>query len=254
NLEWTTVAAPISGRVSQRLVTPGNLIIADQTLLTTIVSLDPIYVYFTVDERTLLRLRAKYADTTGSRDPAFASLEMGLADEKGYSHKGTLNFEDNTVDQSTGTMLMRGVFANPITPAGARLLSPGLFARVRLNIGKPRPGILVADRAIGNDQGKKFVYVIADKADEKTGELKKVVERRYIQIGDLHQGLREIKTATKTGKLPTRQTVGASEEIVVAGLQRLRPGSQVTPKLVDMPVAEEKAKKTGIRKSNPSSH
>jgi multidrug efflux pump subunit AcrA (membrane-fusion protein) len=146
---------------------------------------------------------------------------MGLANEAGYPHQGTLTFEDNKVDTGTGTILMRGVFPNPKTPAGTRLLSPGLFARVRLPVGRPHRAILVSDRALGTDQGKKFLYVVAGK----------VVQRRYVQLGGLHGGLREIKEEG----LPANQKVAPDEKVVVSGLQRIRPGIEVKPLDVKKP-------------------
>jgi multidrug efflux system membrane fusion protein len=238
NLDFTEVRAPISGRVSRRLVDANNVVTADQTLLTTVVSLDPAYVYFTVDERTLLRLRGEGQQVAGpssASDPGSARVEMGLANEDGYSRQGAVNFEDNTVDPGTGTILMRGVFANPKTASGGRLLSPGMFARVRLPIGKPKRAVLVADRALGTDQGKKFLYVVKDEADPETGRVRPVVERRYVQPGALHGGLREILGEGKEGVLPAGQKVAPNERVIVIGLQRVRPGAEVAPKDVPMP-------------------
>jgi RND family efflux transporter MFP subunit len=236
-LEWTQVRAPISGRVSRRLIDRGNMVAADQTALTTVVSTDPMYVYFDVDERTLLRLRseAQPASPSANSYQSSALVEMGLASEDGYSQQGVINFEDNRVDSSTGTIRMRGVFANPRTASGVNLLSPGLFARVRLPLGLPHRAILVSDRALGTDQGKKFLYVVKDRADAETGRPQQVVERRYVQLGRLHGGLREIKEAVNDRVLPANQKVAANERVVVSGLQRIRPGAVVQPKDVKMP-------------------
>jgi RND family efflux transporter MFP subunit len=235
-LEWTQVRAPISGRVSRRLIDKGNMVAADQTALTTIVSTDPMFVYFDVDERTLLRLRseAQAASPSASYENS-ARVEMGLASEDGYSHQGTINFEDNRVDPSTGTIRMRGVFANPRTASGAHLLSPGLFARVRLPVGQPHRAYLVSDRALGTDQGKKFLYIVRDKTDAETGRPQQVVERRYVHLGRLHGGLREIREALNDRALPAGERVAANERVVVSGLQRLRQGIVVKPKEVKMP-------------------
>jgi RND family efflux transporter MFP subunit len=236
-LEWTQVRAPISGRVSRRLIDRGNMVTADQTSLTTVVSTDPMYVYFDVDERTLLRLRseAQPAAVSASSYESSARVEMGLASEDGYSHQGVINFEDNRVDSSTGTIRMRGVFANPKTTSGVPLLSPGLFARVRLPLGLPHRAILVSDRALGADQGKKFLYVIKDKPDAQTGRAQQVVERRYVHLGRLHGGLREIKEAVDERALPTNEKLAANERVVVSGLQRVRQGAVVQAKDVKMP-------------------
>jgi multidrug efflux pump subunit AcrA (membrane-fusion protein) len=160
---------------------------------------------------------------------------MGLAAEEGYPHQGYINFEDNRVDSGTGTIRMRGVFANPRTPGGVRLLSPGMFARIRLPLGLPHRAILVSDRALGSDQGKKFLYVVKDTADAETGRPQQVVERRYVQIGRLHGGLREIKEAVNGRALPANEKVAANERVVVSGLQRIRPGAVVHTKDVTMP-------------------
>jgi RND family efflux transporter MFP subunit len=236
-LEWTKVRAPISGRVSRRLIDKGNMVTADQTSLTTIVSTDPMYVYFDVDERTLLRLRSEVQPTSASADSyqSSARVEMGLASEDGYPHQGVINFEDNRVDSSTGTIRMRGVFANPKTARGVCLLSPGLFARVRLPLGLPHRAILVSDRALGTDQGKKYLYVVKDKADAETGRVQQVVERRYVHLGRLHGGLREIKESLNERALPANEKVAANERVVVSGLQRIRQGALVQARDVKMP-------------------
>jgi WD40 repeat protein len=140
--------------VSRVYYTPGNLAIQDQTLLTTVVSVDPIYAYFDVDEPTVLRVRR--AIERGEIKPrpgrtGFPVL-MGLQDEKDYPHQGTVDFVNNAVNPSTGTLALRGVFANPQPASGVRLLQPGMFVRIRLPIGDPKPRLLVIDRAIGSDQ------------------------------------------------------------------------------------------------------
>jgi len=245
NYDFTEVRAPISGRISRRLVDANNVVVADNTLLTTIVSIDPIYVYFPVDERTLLRLRSEAEPAYPANGEATSALvEMGLANEQGYSYQGVVNFEDNTVDAGTGTILMRGVFANPRSARGTRLLSPGLFARIRLPIGQPKKAVLAADRALGTDQGKKYLYVVTSKTDGETERVRQVVERRYVQIGGLHAGLREIKHSVNGKALPANQTVAANEKVVVSGLQRIRPGSEVSPKVIEMPVAGPARKPT----------
>ncbi len=163
NLEWTRVTAPISGRISRQLIDPGNLVKADDTALTTIVSLDPMYAYFDIDERTMLQIRRLVrAGKLKSVQAGDAKVLMGLADEEGFPHVGTINFIDNQVDGPTGTLRFRGVFPNP-----DRILSPGLFVRIRMPLGDPHPSLLVSERALGSDQGQKFLYVLNDK-DEVT--------------------------------------------------------------------------------------
>jgi RND family efflux transporter MFP subunit len=215
DLEYTKVIAPVSGRVSRYVVTVGNLIQsgdqASVTLLTTIVSVDPMYAYFDVDEHTVLRLnqsiREGKAQSTRDGD---VSVWLGLANEDGYPHQGTINFVDNQVNPKTGTLRLRGVFPNQ-----DEALSPGYFARVRVPIGFAHQALLVSDRAIDTDQGQKVVYVV-DK-DNK-------VVSRAVRLGALHDGLREVTNGLKPG-----------ERVIVDGLQQVRPGITVEPKLVDMP-------------------
>jgi RND family efflux transporter MFP subunit len=211
-LDFTKVTAPISGRVSRREKDPGNLIKADDTLLTTIVALDPMYATFEVDERTVLKLRRL---VEAGKIPSFEEKDLpillGLADEEGFPTKGKINFVDNKVDSGTGTLRVRGIFANP-----RFLFSPGLFLRVRLQIGVPHKALLIADRALGTDQGQKYLYVVNDQD---------VVEYRPVKIGPLHDGLRVVEKGLQEG-----------EKIVVSGLQRVREGTQVQPKLVEMPL------------------
>lgn len=219
NLNFCKVVSPISGRISRRLIDPGNLVKADDTVLTTIVSLDPMYVYFDIDERTMLRVRRLIQEgkVKSSRE-AIIPVSMGLADEEGFPHEGTINFVDNKVDPNTGTLRLRGIFPNPVNPKhplSPRLFSPGLFTRVRIPIGEPHQAILVSERALGTDQGRKFVYVVNDQ-DE--------VVYRSVKIGSLNEGYRVIEE----GLTP-------QERVVVSGLQRVRPGAKVDPREIPMP-------------------
>ena len=222
NLEWTRVRSPIAGRVSNALVTQGNLVEAGPpaaTLLTTVVSLDPMYVYFDSDEQTYLRYasRAKSAGTNWrvARLPVF----LGLANESGYPHEGRLDFVDNQVDPSTGTIRTRAVFSNR-----ARALTPGLFARVKLVGNQKTKALLVRDAAIGTDQDRKFVLVVGP------GD---TLAYRPIVPGRLADGLRIVTSGLEAG-----------DRVVVNGLMRVRPGMKVAPTLAAMvpdsvtPVAE----------------
>jgi RND family efflux transporter MFP subunit len=252
NLDWTQVTSPISGRLSRTLVTRGNLVVADNTQLTTVVSLDPMYAYFNVDERTLLRLRTQAQPayvSSGSQQKS--RVEMGLSYEEGYSLTGTIGFEDNRVDPGTGTILLRGVFKNPVLPSGARLLSPGLFARIRLPIGQPRKAVLVSDRALGTDQGKKFLYVVNEKTDPETGHIQHVVERRYVHPGALHGGLREIKEEVDGEPLPAKEKVTPKDKVVVSGLQRIWQGVEVQPRDVKMPARGPATVAPSVRRAVP---
>jgi RND family efflux transporter MFP subunit len=218
DLDYTKVLAPVSGRVSRYVVTVGNLIQSgDQnggTLLTTIVSVDPMYAYFDVDEHTALRVRqlVREGKSDSPRDGGYP-VSLGLANEDGHPHWGTIDFVDNQVNPRTGTIRLRGVFPNK-----DQGLLPGLFARVRTPIGRPHKALLVSDRALDSDQGQKVVYVVNEKNE---------VVSRPVQLGALHDGLREITDGVRPG-----------ERVIVNGLQQVRPGITVEPKLVDMPTSE----------------
>ncbi|WP_435016749.1 efflux RND transporter periplasmic adaptor subunit [Tundrisphaera sp. TA3] len=208
NLEFTRVTAPISGRLSRRMVDPGNLVQADTTPLTSIVSLDPMYVYFDVDERVMLRFRRLISEgKIKSRQEEERPVLIGLADEGNtFPHVGKINFSDNKVDSSTGTLRVRGSIDNP----KPRILSPGMFVRVRLPVGSPHKSILISEQALGADQGKKFVYVVNDK-DE--------VVYQIVEVGSLSNGKRVIDKGLAMG-----------DRVVVSGLQRVRPGIKVVPR------------------------
>jgi RND family efflux transporter MFP subunit len=215
DLEYTKVVAPISGRVGRYVVTVGNLIQSgDQaggTLLTTIVSVDPIHVYFDVDEHTVLRVRQMIREgkAKSARDVELP-VSLGLANEDGFRHRGTINFVDNQVNPKTGTLRLRGVFPNKDDA-----LAPGYFARVRVPIGFPHQALLVSERAIDTDQGQKMLYLVNEKNE---------VVARSVRLGTLHDGLREITNGLKPG-----------ERVIVNGLQQVRPGATVEPNVVDMP-------------------
>jgi RND family efflux transporter MFP subunit len=214
NVEWCRVVAPISGRISYKYVTTGNLVtggIGSGTLLTTIVSVDPMYANFDMDERTVQRIQqlvgeGKYESPEKANIPVW----LGLSAEEGFPHQGTINFVDNQVNPRTGTLRVRGVFPN----ANGALL-PGYFARVMVPVSAPHKAVLVSDRALDTDQGQKIVYVVGK--DNK-------VTARPVRVGALHDGLRKIVDGLKPG-----------ERVIVTGLQQVRPGDTVEPTLVDMP-------------------
>ncbi|WP_165069970.1 efflux RND transporter periplasmic adaptor subunit [Paludisphaera rhizosphaerae] len=218
NVGFARVAAPFAGRLSRRLVDPGNLVEANTTPLTTIVSLDRMYVYFDIDERTVLTIRSLIRDgraqsrTGGSTLPILA----GLANEEGFPHRGSIDFSDNRLNPRTGTLRVRGTIANPVIEGrGIRMLSPGLFARVRLPFGTPHRALLVTERAVDTDQGQKILYVV---------DAKDQVAVRPVRLGAVHDGLREVESGLTPG-----------ERVVVVGLQQIRPGAVVAPKVVEMP-------------------
>ncbi len=219
NFGFTKVRAPIGGLLSRRLVDPGNMVQADTTALTTIVSLDPMHLYFDVDERTVLKLRGlvREGKLSAREEGAVVPILAALADEEGFPHKGVINFSDNKVNPKTGTLRLRGVIENPVVKGrNSRLLSPGLFARARLPLGEPHRALLVTERAIDTDQGQKIVYLVNDKNE---------VASRPVRLGAIYDGLRAIEDGLKAG-----------ERVIVVGLQQVRPGAVVEPKLVDMPV------------------
>jgi RND family efflux transporter MFP subunit len=213
NLEWTQVRSPIAGRVSNALVTEGNLVQAgppEGPVLTTVVSVDSMYLYFDSDEQTYLRYAGRARDSGGTnwrtaRLPVF----LGLANESGFPHEGRLDFVDNQVNPETGTIRTRAVFSNR-----ARILTPGLFARVKL-VGTEKDTVtLVRDAAIGTDQDRKFVLVVGP------GD---TLAYRPVVPGRLSDGLRIIASGLEPG-----------ERVVVNGLMRVRPGMKVTPKVEAM--------------------
>ena len=285
NFGYTKVKAPVSGRVSRPFIDPGNLVKADDTILTRVVAQDPMWVYFDLDERTMLRLRrldvkeeqeaqdarnvitTAHAAAPGMLDtddpdaqpqadagpgklapddsepepsqndnaaadesdlalnqatgqssastPSASPVEstevlMGLADERGYTRRGVLDFEDNRIDPSTGTLRVRAVFSNT-----DRLLSPGLFVRIRIPVGDPYRALLVPEGALGTDQGQRFVYVVNEQNE---------VAYRRVTVGKLHEGLRVISAGLEP-----------NERVVVTGLQRVIPGGKVEAKLTEIP-------------------
>jgi multidrug efflux system membrane fusion protein len=240
NLEFCRVTSPIDGQVSRYYLTLGNLVNQDQTLLTTVVSRDPMYAYFDMDEPTLLRVRRALNDgrIKPSQDGLIA-VHMALQGENGFPHDGNIDFVNNQVNPSTGSISVRGVFPNPKPQRGVRLLSPGMFVRIRLPIGQPHPALLVIDRAISTDQGLKYVYVLD--AENKA-------QYRRITPGALQDdGLRVV-----TG-------LNAADRVVVGGLQQVRPQMQIRPDEVPMPslgnqesgVREEvKKNRTGANREN----
>ena len=213
NLEWTRVRAPISGRISRAEVTAGNVVqggAPEPTLLTTIVSMDPVYVYFEGDEQAYLRYNQLARDGTRPSSRVVRNpVRMGLANEAGYPHTGYVDFVDNQLNPNTGPIRARAVFSNK-----DRFFTPGLFARIQLLGSGKFDAVLVQDGAIGTDQDRKFVYIL--KPDS-------TVEYRSVELGRIVDGLRVI-----------RKGVVPDEEVVINGLQRIRPGMKVTPTITTM--------------------
>lgn len=212
NLQFCTIKSPISGQISRTFFQIGNLINQDSTLLTTVVSVDPMYAYFTVEEATYLRLHKLMEEgRVKSLKEKKVEVLMGLADdvERKFPYRGTLDFVNNIVDPLTGTLSVRGVFPNPKS-----LLKPGLFTRVRVPVGERHKGLLVTERAIGTDQGQKFLYIVDDQNK---------VQYRRVKLGLVFDGLRAIDEGLKP-----------RERVIVNGLQRVRPNIEVKVEMVDM--------------------
>jgi RND family efflux transporter MFP subunit len=216
NLEFTRVVSPIDGRVSRARITPGNLVQGgvggEATLLTTVVTINPVYIYFNMDESALLRyeeMLRKQGKVLRQAPLQYLKfpVEIGLATEDGFPHRGHLDFVDNKIDPNTGTIRARGVFDN-----AKHYLTPGLFVRVRTPFGDPHPAMLISDRAVGVDQSQRYLLVVNQK---------NVVERREVRVGGLHDG----------GMRAIESGVGPNDLVVVTGLMRARPGTTVRPKL-----------------------
>lgn len=216
NVDYTKVTASLDGIVSRTMVDPGNMVKADDTILTTIVTQDPIYAYFDIDERNALRLSRQLAQGEMKYPP----VQMGLADEEPrFPHRGTIDFVDNRLDTNTGTWHMRCSFPNP-----TGLLKPGLFVRIRFLYGELQKVIMIPEEAITADQDRKYVYVISDKDQ---------IEHRQVKIGKMRNGLRAITEGLK-----------GDERIVVKGVQRVRPGVTVVAKLATPPAPPVGVKST----------
>jgi len=211
DLQFTQVRAPIDGRIGRAMITEGNLAQADATLLTTLVSQDPMYVYFESDEQTYLR----YADLArkGERTRSSNPVRIGLADEQGFPHQGTVDFVDNQVDPATGTIRARAVLPNP-----DRVFTPGLFARVQVEGSGEFKAMLVDDKAVLTDQDRKYVYVLG--ADNKA-------VRKDVRLGRMIDGLRVVESG-----------LSATDKVIVHGVQKVfMPGMPVAPKQIAMGAA-----------------
>lgn len=211
DLSYASVTAPINGRAGNVLVTEGNLVSAGgagaATLLTTIVSTDPIRVYFDIDEATYLDFAAHARPDDGARVTAKLPVQVGLMNESGFPHEGSLDYLDNSINPETGTIRARVTIANPDGK-----LVPGLFARVRLTTGSPHDVILVDDQAIGSDQDMRFVLVLG--AND-------TVEFRPVALGPMVDGLRSVESGLNPG-----------DKVIIKGL--VGPGMQVKPAEVPM--------------------
>lgn len=209
DLDFTQVRAPISGRISRKLVSEGNLINANQTVLTTIVSLDPIQFYFDIDERSFVAY-AKGGVASSDTSPRSNEVVVAVTGDREPTRKGTLDFVDNRLDSTTGTMRVRAVFPNPDF-----FLTPGMFGRIRIVGSQPYKGVLVPDEAIASDQDRRIVYV-----SNPDGS----VTATPVRPGPKQDGYRVIREGLK-----------GDETIVVNGLMRIRPGAKVSPQMTTLP-------------------
>lgn len=218
DLSYTRVSAPISGRVSNALVTAGNYVTAGQTRLTSLVSTDKMYAYFDVDEQTYLKYArlAQDGKRVDTREAQANPVYLALAGDSEFSHIGHIDFVDNRIDAQTGTIRLRASFAN-----SENQLMPGLFAKLRLAGSASYDGVLIDEKAIGTDLNNKFVLVVNDSNQ---------LEYRAVELGERLDGLRIINKG-----------LSALDRIVVNGLQRVRPSMQIEPKLVDMASSEQLA-------------
>ncbi|RCU50847.1 efflux RND transporter periplasmic adaptor subunit [Corallincola holothuriorum] len=224
NLSYTEVTAPISGRVSKANITKGNYVTAGDTILTSLVSTDKVYAYFDADEQTYLKYvkLAQEGSRASDRDVQHPVM-MALANDTDYPHEGIIDFIDNRVNPSTGTIRGRAVFSND-----KQMFTPGLFARIKLTGSASYQGILIDDKAIGTDLNNKFVLIL----DETN-----TVQYRPVILGEKLQGLRIIQSGLKAG-----------DTIVVNGLQRVRPGTPVAPQQVAMTDNKTLAKLKAIQR------
>lgn len=215
NLGYTDIRAPIAGRISRKLVTEGNLVTENSTLLTSIVQLDPIYFYFDIDERSFLSYQRLAMKNGGGSSLEGRSLDVAvqLTDEQDFLHKGKLDFSDNRLDAATGTMRLRAVLPNPDL-----FLTPGLFGRIAVPGSPEYQAILLPDEAILTDLDRRYVYVVG--ADG-------VAQQRPVTLGSRTDRYRIIRTGLK-----------GDETVVINGLQRVRlAGGHVTPQMITLPPA-----------------
>ncbi len=231
-LGYTRVTAPITGRVGRNFVDVGNLVGENEaTLLTTVTQYSPMYAYFHLNERDLLRIMAVHREKTREMgvdldEQPDSELEipvyLELANEEGFPHRGILDFAESVVNTETGTMELRGIFPNEETPP---VLISGLFARIRFPVGMDPDALLVSERALGSDQGGDFLLVVNSE---------NVVEKRPVKVGQIADGMMVIKKG-----------IQANDRVIISGIQRARPGGKVHPKEAQLVTAASPADQTG---------
>lgn len=207
NLSYTRVVAPISGKISRANITQGNYVSQGETILTSLVAMNEIHAYFDVDENTFVRLRNQAESQQASQLGAMAELQ--LAGENDFPHNGKIDFIDNRIDPLTGTIRVRAAFSNESSK-----LTPGMFARIRMQVGAPFDAVLVAEEVISTDLSNKYVRLVNDQ---------QVIEYRPVTLGERQGNLRIIKSGLSQG-----------DEIVVKSLHMAMPGMPVSPQKIDM--------------------
>jgi RND family efflux transporter MFP subunit len=216
DVEFTQIKSPLSGRISRKLVSEGNLVNANETILTNVLSLDPIQFYFDVDERSFLAFsRQTHGGTNTSANGETNEVELTLTDERLGTRKGQLDFVDNRLDSASGTIRVRAVFENK-----DRFLTPGLFGRVTVGASDPYKGILLPDEAIGSDQDRRVIFVVGPD---------NTVVMKPVRPGPRIDGYRVI-----------RDGLTGDETIVINGLMRVRAGAKITPQLTTLPPVRER--------------
>jgi RND family efflux transporter MFP subunit len=214
DMEFTEIKAPIAGRISRKLISEGNLINANNTVLTNIVSMDPIQFYFDIDERSYLAYSRHQTGLQRTESPTNKVL-LTMTDEREAQREGRLDFLDNRLDAASGTIRARAVFENKDL-----FLTPGLFGRVTIGGSDPYKGVLIPDEAVGNDQDRRIVYVVAEDNS---------VSARAVRPGPRIDGYRVIRSGLK-----------GDETVVVNGIVRVRPGIKVNPQMTTLPPVRER--------------
>jgi multidrug efflux system membrane fusion protein len=277
NLDHCTITAQYTGRMSKRMLDEGNIVEANKTMLATLVVLDPVYVGFDIDERSVLRLRRLIDEgKIPSARESKLIVQVGLADQEGYPYEAVWTFSDNQFDQGTGTLRVRATMSNPnlhrdpvarpltaligapaaqdLDRLSLKLLSPGMFVRVRLPVGRPHPSVVIPEEALGSDQGQRFVFVVvkATDKDKETGEerpVERVVERR-VEVGPQvnvvvrrkadpklkSPGTPDVVEEVEHWRVVEGKALEAGDRVIVSGLQRVRDGTVVRPKPADFTV------------------
>ncbi|HSI96113.1 MAG: efflux RND transporter periplasmic adaptor subunit [Methylophilaceae bacterium] len=226
NLQYTSITAPVSGRVSRAEITTGNLVGTglNTPSLTTLVSVSPMYVNFEIDEQTFQRYAAHGA--AGNTNVARIPVSIGLSNEDGYPHRGQLQAFDNRVDTASGTIRVRAVVNNT-----SNLLTPGMYARVRIGGGGTKPALLIDDKAVGTDQDKKYVMIVG--ADNKA-------TYRAVTLGPVIDGKRVVRSGLQAG-----------EKVIVNGLQRVRPNDVVAPVVAGVTPPQANLKTSQVQDKPP---